>query len=173
MPICNYFSAQSSLLVIYSVDLFQRDRQRVLGSQLPFFKARLCKGAVAGRGNPLPGPEPGLLSNRKWIVRGDSRADKAKDFIGKGRPGWRAAGPGNQENCSPIWLAASSLMGRRLVLGLFLASRLAQPILVLAPGSFVIAHAPLSQDGFWCQGSWEVAHLLPPVGPSQILPFSL
>ena len=65
MPICNYFSAQSSLLVIYSVDLFQRDRQRVLGSQLPFFKARLCKGAVAGRGNPLPGPEPGLLSNRK------------------------------------------------------------------------------------------------------------
>ena len=37
---------------------------------------------------PLPGPETGLLSNtRKWIVRGDTSADKARDFIGKGRPG--------------------------------------------------------------------------------------
>ena len=34
---------------------------------------------------PLPGPETGLLSNiRKWIVRGDTRADKARDFIAKG-----------------------------------------------------------------------------------------
>ena len=36
-------------------------------------------------GGPLPGPETGLLSNtRKWIVRGDTCADKARDFIGKG-----------------------------------------------------------------------------------------
>ena len=32
---------------------------------------------------------------------------------------------------------------------------------------------PLSQDGFQHQGSWEVGHLLPPTGPSQILPVSL
>ena len=39
-------------------------------------------------GGPLPGPETGLLSNtRKWIVRGDTCADKARDFIGKGHPG--------------------------------------------------------------------------------------
>ena len=39
-------------------------------------------------GRPLPGPESGVLSNtRKWIVRGDTRADKAGDLIGKGRPG--------------------------------------------------------------------------------------
>ena len=37
-------------------------------------------------GGPLPGPETVLLSNtRKWIVRGDTRADKARDFIGKGQ----------------------------------------------------------------------------------------
>ena len=37
---------------------------------------------------PLPGPEAGLLSNtRKWIGRGDTCADKARDFIGKGHPG--------------------------------------------------------------------------------------
>ena len=39
-------------------------------------------------GGPLPGPETGLLSNtQKRIVRGDTCADKARDFIGKGHPG--------------------------------------------------------------------------------------
>ena len=39
-------------------------------------------------GGPLPGPETALLSNtRKWIVRGDAYADKARDFIGKGQLG--------------------------------------------------------------------------------------
>ena len=34
---------------------------------------------------PFPGPESGLLSNiQKWIVQGDTCADKARDFIGKG-----------------------------------------------------------------------------------------
>ena len=38
-------------------------------------------------GGPLPGPETRLLSNtRKWIVWGDTCADKARDFIGKGHP---------------------------------------------------------------------------------------
>ena len=37
---------------------------------------------------PFPGPERGLLPNaQKWIVCGDTYADKARDFIGKGRPG--------------------------------------------------------------------------------------
>ena len=36
-------------------------------------------------GGALPGPESGLLSNiQKWIVQGDTCADKARDFIGKG-----------------------------------------------------------------------------------------
>ena len=39
-------------------------------------------------GGPLPGPKTGLLSNtRKWIARGDTSADKARDFTGKGPPG--------------------------------------------------------------------------------------
>ena len=39
-------------------------------------------------GGPLPGPETGLLSNtQKWIVRGDTYADKARDFTGKGHLG--------------------------------------------------------------------------------------
>ena len=50
-------------------------------------------------GGPLPGPETELLSNtQKWIVRGDTRADKAGGFIGKERPGGEQEG--TQENCS-------------------------------------------------------------------------
>ena len=47
-------------------------------------------------GGPLPGPETGLLSNtQKWIVQGDTSADKARDFTGKGRPGGEQEGKGN------------------------------------------------------------------------------
>ena len=39
-------------------------------------------------GGPLPGPETGLVPNtREWTVRGDTCADKARDFIGEGRLG--------------------------------------------------------------------------------------
>ena len=39
-------------------------------------------------GGPLPGPECGLLSDtQKSVVRGDTRADKARGCAGKGRPG--------------------------------------------------------------------------------------
>ena len=55
-----------------------------------FLNIWFCSLSVAGRG-PLPGPETltlGLLSNtRKCIVQGDTCADKARDFIGKGHPG--------------------------------------------------------------------------------------
>ena len=65
--------------------------------KMQFFKILIEKSKVKmewilfkllQEGGPLPEPETGLLSNtRKWIVRGDACADKARDFIGKGRPG--------------------------------------------------------------------------------------
>ena len=62
-------------------------------------------------GRPLPGPETGLLSNtQKRIVRGDTCADKARDFIGKGHPGGEQRGKGTQESCSAAWLAMSGFM---------------------------------------------------------------
>ena len=76
-------------------------------------------------GGRLPGPETGLLSNtRKWIVRGDTCADKARDFIGKGHPGGEQEGKGTQENCSATWLAVSGFMVMGLVSGLSLANHL-------------------------------------------------
>ena len=56
-----------------------------------------------------------------------------------------------------------------LVPGLSLANDLALPVLGLAPGSFLVACASLSQDGFQRQGFWEIGPLLPPMGPSQVL----
>ena len=44
-----------------------------------------------------------LLSNTwKWIMWGDSHADKARGFIGKGHLGGEQWDKGNQENCSAM-----------------------------------------------------------------------
>ena len=73
---------------------------------------------------PPPGLENGLLSNtRKWIVRGDARADTARDFSGKGRPGGEQEGEGTQDNCSATWLTVSGLMVMGLVSRLSLANQ--------------------------------------------------
>ena len=50
---------------------------------LGILQARTLK--LLQEGGPLPGPKTGLLSNtRKLIVQGDTCADKARDYIGKG-----------------------------------------------------------------------------------------
>ena len=100
---------------------------------------------VLQEGGPLPGTETGLLPNtRKRIVRGDTYADKARDFIGKGHPGGEQQGKGTQENCSAVWLAVSGFMVMGLVSGLSLANHsnsvfpggahIAQPRWMLARG---------------------------------------
>ena len=99
---------------------------------------------------PLPGPETGLLSNtRKWIVRGDTCADKARDFTGKGHLGGEQQGKGTQENCSATWPAVSGFMVMGLVSGWSLASHSNSE-------SFLVVHASLSQDGCYREGFWEV-----------------
>ena len=61
---------------------------------------------------PFPGPKNGLLSNTwKWMVQGDTHADKAKDFIGKGWLGREQQGKETQENCSAMWLKLSTFTG--------------------------------------------------------------
>ena len=54
---------------------------------------------VAGRGTPSRAWEWALVYTRKWIVRGDTRADKGRDYW-EGAPGKREEGWGTQENCS-------------------------------------------------------------------------
>ena len=63
-------------------------------------------------GGPLPGPNTGLLSNtQKWIVRGDTYAEKARNFIGKRHPGREQQGKGTQENSSITWLCSRGFYG--------------------------------------------------------------
>ena len=74
-------------------------------------------------GGPLPGPESGLLSKTwKWIDWGNTRADKGRDFIGKGCPGGEQEGKGTQENCSAKWLSVLGFMVMGLVSRLSLAN---------------------------------------------------
>ena len=123
-------------------------------SCVPFFVILLQEGG------PLPGPDTGLLSNtRKWIVQGDTCADKARDFMGKGHPGGEQEGKGIQENCS-----ATSFMVMGLVSRLSLANHPDSE-------SFLVVHTLFSQNGCQREGFWEVVrHVVSPFDLSQTLP---
>ena len=122
---------------------------------------------VLQEGGPLPGSQTGLLSNTwKWIVQGDTFADKARDFIGKGHPGGGQEGKGTQENCSVTWLAVSGFMVMGLVSRLSLANHSHSE-------SFLVVHALFGQHGCQREGFWEVVgQVVSPFDLSRILPVS-
>ena len=60
-------------------------------------------------GDPFQGSRL-LFNTWKGIVRGDTRADEERDFIGKGGLGGEQEGKGAQENCSATWLTVSGFM---------------------------------------------------------------
>ena len=70
----------------------------------------------------------------------ETRADKARDWIGKRCLGREQEGKGTQEDCSAMWLAVLSFMVMGLVSRLPLANH-------SGSGSFLVVHALLSQDG--------------------------
>ena len=93
------------------------------------------------KGGLLAGSESGLLSNiGKLMVPGDTHADKARGFFGKGLQGGEQQGKGTQENCSATWLAMSGFMVMGLVSGWSLTNHFNSE-------SFLVAHALLSKDG--------------------------
>ena len=123
----------------------------------------------------LLGLKTGLLSStQKWIVWGDTCADKARDFIGKGCPGGEQLGQGTQENSCPLWLAVLGFLVMGLVSGLSLASHSDSE-------SFMVVPTLFSHDGYhW--GFWEmVGHVVSPfdlsptlaVGGGLLVPCSL
>ena len=70
---------------------------------------------------PLLGPETGLLSiTQKWIVRGHTSADKARNFTGKGQAGGEQEGKGTRRPALPHG-SQSGFMVMGLVSGLSLA----------------------------------------------------
>ena len=95
---------------------------------------------------------------------GDICADKARDFIGKGRPGGEQWGEGTQENSSATWLTVSGFMVMGLVSRLSLANHSDSE-------SFLVVHTLFSQDGCQREGFWEVVrHVVSPFDLSRTLP---
>ena len=132
------------------------------------FSSSFDHTSLLQEGEPLPGPKYGLLSNfPKWIVRGDTCADKARDFIEKGHLGEEQQGKGAQENCSATWLTVSGFMIMELISGLRLANRLAWPVVSLRvlPGGTCI-----SQPRRTVRRSLESWCPPPPLGLSSVLP---
>ena len=70
----------------------------------------------------------------------ETRADKARDLIGKGCLGREQEGKGTQEDCSAMRLAVLGFMVMGLVSGWSLANHSDSE-------SFLVVHASLSQDG--------------------------
>ena len=79
----------------------------------------------------------------------ETRADKARDFLGKGHPGGEQLGKGTQENSSATRLAVSGSVLMGLVFRLSFTNHSDSE-------SFLVAHALLSQDGCQQEGFWEV-----------------
>ena len=112
---------------------FAMERSLVCVSSLTYYLL-----IVLQEGGPLPGPETGLLSNTwKWTVWGDTCADKARDFTGKGHPGREQEGKGTQENSSVTWFVVPGFMVMGLVSGLSLANHSDSE-------SFLVVHALFS-----------------------------
>ena len=68
-----------------------------LGSQ--HFKMQTRSGSVVGRGRPpYRAPKVGSCLTLRKELSEETRADIARDFIGKGHPGGEQSGKGTQEN---------------------------------------------------------------------------
>ena len=145
----SFWNLQTCLLApsIYRVLLLYKYVQH-FSTHLGFITFRLFMIILLQERGTLPGLKTGLLSNTwKWIVRGDTCADKARDFIGKGHPGGEQQGQGTRENCSVKSLAVSGFM----VMGLVSTSSLANHSY---SESFLVVHALFSQDGCQREGFW-------------------
>ena len=91
------------MLILSTSSLCPQDGPASWAPPHPEHCSRRLSVTLLQEGEPVPGHESGLLSNtQKWVVRGDTRADNARDFIGKVRPGGGQEGKGTQENCSAL-----------------------------------------------------------------------
>ena len=108
------------------------------------------------------------LTLRKELSEESHVLTKQKTLLGR-VPGWRAAGWGNPGGL--LYHAAPSLRfyGTEVSFQVDSGQLSCLAQIWSGSGSFLVAHGPLSQDGFQGQGFWEVGHLLPPTSLSQML----
>ena len=130
------------------------------------------------KGNPFPGPRAGsCLTLRNELSEETHMLTKKETLLGSGaHPGREQQGKGTQENCSATWLAVSGFMVVGLVSGLSLANHLAWPVSGLTQGpSWRRVHRSGKRGSSEEESGRLAGHimgwrLLPPLGPSRILP---
>ena len=112
--------------------------------------------ACGQEGEPLPGPKSGLLFNtRKWIVQGDTCADRGKGAFEKAAPVENIKVRELRRTALPCSSKSQGLSGTvsfQVVCG---QSSCATHIWSDS-GSFLGTHASLSQDRFQHKGFWEI-----------------
>ena len=69
-----------------------------------------CTCHCVRKGDPLQGLSVASCLTLETESFNETRADKARDFAGKGHPGRKQQGEGTQENCSAMQLTVSGVM---------------------------------------------------------------
>ena len=116
---------------------------------------------VLHEGGPFQDPELGsclTLGNELSDTCADTRADKARDFIGKG----------TQENCSAAWLEVSGFMVMGLVSRWSLANHSNSESFLVAHHRSAKMDASVRDSGKWTDTQcllWTLPELLPLVVP--------
>ena len=106
------------------------------------------------KGRPLPGPERGLCLTLRNELSEETHAEKAR-LHWEVALRWRDDNTGAQD-CSPCDSQPLGLEWCRLLSGLSLTTHLASAHIWSDSGSFLVQNVSLSQDGFQCEGFWEV-----------------
>ena len=114
-----------------------------------FLPKPVCVSWCCRKGVPFQGPKLGSCLTLRNELSEEKHAEKARDFIGKGRPGGEQEGEGAQEKRFATWLAVSGFMVMGLVSGLSLAHHSDSE-------SFLVVHALFSQAGCQREGFREV-----------------
>ena len=114
----------------------------------------------------------GLSNTQKWIVWGDMCGDKARGFFGNGHPRREQQVREPRRTALPHGICLK-FYGNGVTFRIISDQSSCLTHTWSGSGSFLLVWASLSQDGFQHRGCWKVGGLLPPTGPSQILPVSL
>ena len=150
----------------------------LIGYLVSFLSMGCDRAELLQEGGPLLGPKSGLLSNtRKWIVWGDTRADKARDYW-EGAPGGEQQGWGNPGEL--LCHVACSLRVYDDGVSFQVVSGQSSCLACIwsDSGSFLGARISLTQEGLQHEGVWEVGRTYyglaspPSCGSSRILPVS-
>ena len=138
----------------------------VFGSRsLKRFQSSCCR-----KGDPFQGPRKGSwLTLRSELSEDTHVLTKQKTLLGRGSQSENSRVREPRRTALPSWLTVSGFMVMGLVFRFSLANHLACAHIWSDSGSFLVACTSLSQDGFQCEGFWDVGRTILWAGVSSLL----